>query len=274
MDVILDYLFQIIVSLVIFVVLVVIGKVGITHIKHNPNRIIKPTEYLPKEEIKTLKQVYYLILMMILFLCIMNFFFDNDIILHNSPEFYVFNSVIDIIISCYLAGVIYDGSKKSKVLVLFLFPLASIAYLLFGESMLEYWDFMRIPALLYLIKMGYGKFKEYTDEHKLGKSIMLLFSIVFFSFIITIVLENENPLDSLVMVSNAFTSNGYAILGNTTWGKIDSIILVWSGYIISGAATATLAAAIIIQHYTQKIQHFEKEITEIKEMLKELKEKE
>ena len=274
MDVILDYLFQIIVSLVIFVALVVIGKVGITHIKRNPNRIIKPTDYLPEEEIKTLKQVYYLILMMILFLCIMNFFFDNDIILHNSPEFYVFNSVMDIIISCYLAGVIYDGSKKSKVLVLFLFPLASIAYLLFGESMLEYWDFMRIPALLYLIKMGYGKFKEYTDEHKLGKSIMLLFSIVFFSFIITIVLENENPLDSLVMVSNAFTSNGYAILGNTTWGKIDSIILVWSGYIISGAATATLAAAIIIQHYTQKIQHFEKEITEIKEMLKELKEKE
>ena len=274
MDELLYYLFQIIVSGIIFVALCSIGKVGITYIKGNSNKFIKPTDYFPEEEIKTLKQVYYLILMMILFFCIMNFFFDNDLILHNNPEFYVFNSVIDIIISCYLAGVIYDGSRKSKVLILFLFPLASIAFLLFGESMLEYWDFIRIPALLYLIIMGYGKFKEYTDEHKLGKSIMLLFSIVFFSFIITIVLENESPLNSLVMVSNAFTSNGYAILGDTTWGKIDSIILVWSGYIISGAATATLAAAIIIKQQSQKIKHFEEELAEIKEMLKELKEKE
>ena len=46
------------------------------------------------------------------------------------------------------------------------------------------------------------------------------------------------------MVSNAFTSNGYAILGTTPGGKINSVILVWSGYIISGAATATLTAAI------------------------------
>ena len=94
----------------------------------------------------------------------------------------------------------------------------------FGESLLEYWDFLRIPAFLYLMKYFYDKFKSYTDRHRLGFSIILLFSILFFSIVITMFVENEDPLNAVVMVSNAFTSNGYAILGDTTGGKIDSII--------------------------------------------------
>lgn len=130
---------------------------------------------------------------------------------------------------------------------------------------------LRIPGLLYIIKLLYGKFKEFTDEHSLGFSIILLFSIIFFSVISTIILENRTPLDAIIMVSNAFTSNGYAILGETPGGKFNSLILVWSGYIISGAATATLTAAILLRHNNHKLEIYDRKLTEIQSTLDELK---
>lgn len=263
--------FQIIVSLLIFGIIFLIGYALKDRIIHKVNFFLNPHEYLPDEQIKTLKQFYYLILILILFLSIVNFFFDNDIIMHNSPEFYVFNSVLDIIISIYIGISIYDGSKKSKILIVFLIPLASIAFLLFGESIIEYWDFIRIPALLYLMKMFYDKFKTFTTLHNLGKSIFLLFSIIFISFIITLFVENKDPLNALVMVSNAFTSNGYSITGESVIGKIDSIILVWSGYIISGAATATLSAAILIRHFNRKLNRYDEKFENLENMIKDLK---
>ena len=138
--------FQIIVSLFIFGIIFIMGYALKDSITHKMNFFLNPLEYLPEEEIKSLKQVYYLILILVLFVSIVNFFFDNNIIMQNSPEFYVFNSVIDIIFSLYIGISIYDGSKKSKILIVFLIPLASIAFLLFGESVIEYWDFIRIPA--------------------------------------------------------------------------------------------------------------------------------
>ena len=71
------------------------------------------------------------------------------------------------------------------------------------------------------------------------------------------VVEGVNPLDSLVMVSNAFTSNGYAVLGKTIPGKINSLFLVWSGYLISGVGTATLTAAILTRHFNRKFDKLE-----------------
>jgi hypothetical protein len=76
------------------------------------------------------------------------------------------------------------------------------------------------------------------------------------------VVENANAVDSLVMVSNAFTSNGYAILGQSIPGKINSIFLVWGGYIISGAGTATLTAAILMRHFNKRFEQLEKLIDE------------
>lgn len=264
-------IFQIIVSLLIFGLIFIMGYALKDRILHRVNFFVNPHDYLPEEEIKTLKQVYYLILILILFVSIINFLFDNDIIMHNSPEFYVFNSVLDIICSLYIGINIYDGSKKSIILSIFLIPLASIAFLLFGESIIEYWDFIRIPALLYIMKMCYDKFKTFTTTHNLGKSILLLFFIVFISFIITLFVENEDPINALVMVSNAFTSNGYAILGQSTIGKINSIFLVWSGYIISGAATATLTAAILIRHFSRRLNGFDEKLENLENLMKELK---
>ena len=59
------------------------------------------------------------------------------------------------------------------------------------------------------------------------------------------------------MVSNAFTSNGYAVLGDTPIGKLNSIFLVWGGYIISGVGTATLTAALVSRHFNKKFEDLE-----------------
>ena len=91
----------------------------------------------------------------------------------------------------------------------------------------------------------------------MGIAIILLFLIVFFSFLATQVAEGANALDSLVMVSNAFTSNGYAVLGNSIAGKLDAIVLVWAGYILSGVGTATLTAAILTRHFNSKFEELE-----------------
>jgi hypothetical protein len=180
---------------------------------------------------------------------------------------------LDIIVSVYIATVFYRESwRKNIVLIIFLFPLASISYLIFGGSYIEIWDFLRIPAFLYLIKILYDKFRSFTDEHNLGLSIILLFSIIFLSVISTVFLENKDPLDAIVMVSNAFTSNGYAILGDSPGGKINSVILVWSGYIISGAATATLTATIILRHIQHQLDEYNDKVDELQSTIGELKE--
>ena len=70
--------------------------------------------------------------------------------------------------------------------------------------------------------------------------------------------EKVTPLNSIVMVSNAFTSNGYAILGNSGWGKINSLILVWAGFILSGVGTATLTVAIVMRHVNSEFDRLEK----------------
>ena len=88
----------------------------------------------------------------------------------------------------------------------------------------------------------------------------MLFAIISISFINTIIVENTGPLNAMVMVSNAFTSNGYAVLGSSSLGKLNSILLVWGGYIISGAGTATLTAAIIIKHFNKRIDKLEEMI--------------
>ena len=72
--------FQIIVSLLIFGIIFLIGYALKDRIMHKVNFFLNPQEYLPDEQIKTLKQFYYLLLILVLFVTIVNFFFDNDII--------------------------------------------------------------------------------------------------------------------------------------------------------------------------------------------------
>lgn len=69
------------------------------------------------------------------------------------------------------------------------------------------------------------------------------------------------------MVSNAFTSNGYAVLGSSVGGVLTSTFLVWSGYIISGVGTATLAAAIVHRNSKRKFKNLEEKIDNLERLI-------
>jgi hypothetical protein len=175
---------------------------------------------------------------------------------------YIYMVLFDVGLSLYIAITYEKSSLKNKVILFLLVPWGSLNYLMFGFSMVSLLDLIHVPIFIYFIKYYYDKFSEFTNSNGLGVSILLLFSIVFISFFVTQVVENANAVDSLVMVSNAFTSNGYAILGQSIPGKINSIFLVWGGYIISGAGTATLTAAILMRHFNKRFEQLEKLIDE------------
>lgn len=122
------------------------------------------------------------------------------------------------------------------------------------------------------MKVYFDKFRQYTETNSLGITIILLFSIIFVTFIVTCFAESVDPLSSMVMVSNAFTSNGYAILGSTGVGKLTALVLVWSGYILSGVGTATLTAAILLRHNRKREEELNKRLDELESLIKNNKE--
>ena len=252
-----NYLTQIIVSVGIFIILCFLGeRLKKSILNHSP-KLMDPHEFFPKEEIMSLKQVYYLILILFIYICIINFFIDRQWI---DTELFLVNSLIDIFISLYIIITYYDGSTRSRIISIFIMPLASISSIVFGGSLLVYWNLIRIPALLYLAVQFYHKFLDFTHENRLGKLILILVSIIFTCLVVTIFLENQNPINSLAMVSNAFTSNGYAVLGDSTGGVLTATFLVWSGYVISGVATATLAAEIVHRNSKKRFEKLEEKI--------------
>lgn len=250
MDILSLSFLQFIIESVVFLIVVGIGIVVIEKLKNNDNKFLNPLEYVPLEEFHSIRQIYYLIMMALCFVVVLYSmsFNSSDI---------VYFALFDIIISLYIAITIDKTSNWHKLMVFLLIPFGAITYLIYGITLVSYLDLIHIPVFLYLIKYYYDDFKKYTETNSLGITIVLLFAIVFISFIFTAFIESENPLDALVMVSNAFTSNGYAVLGNTIPGKINSLFLVWGGYLISGVGTATLTAAILTRHFNKKFDKLE-----------------
>lgn len=248
-------LLQLIIEIIIFLVAVTIGIFVVNKLKNSDTKFLNPTEYLPDEEIHSIKQVYYLIMMGLCFVVALYalVFSSGDL------TYFV---IFDIIFSLYISITIEKDSVWKKILVLLLIPYGSLTFMMFNFTLVSLLDLIHIPVFLYLIKYYYDKFKIYTESNSLGITIVLLFSIVFISFFITIFVEGVNPLDSLVMVSNAFTSNGYAVLGKSIPGKVNSLFLVWSGYLISGVGTATLTVALLTRHYNKRFDDLEKLIKE------------
>ncbi|WP_407374275.1 hypothetical protein [Methanobrevibacter sp.] len=268
------FIIDIILTIVLFMIIIGLGFAFmrvlcpiVEKIKNNPSvkssRFLNPKEYLPEEEVFTMKQVFYLILIV---LCVFNFLFLLG------PWFNGQNTVIfiDLVLSFYLAFQIDANSNFNRVLWVFAMPFASIVSVLtlflpipvFSSGILFYMlvEFIHALVFLYFIRVYFRKFNDYTETNSLGITIMLLFLIVFVSFLITIFVESVNPLDSLEMVSNAFTSNGYTILGSSNPGKIDAIFLVWSGFILSGVGTATLIVSIVMRHVDSKFDSLEERI--------------
>ena len=255
MDFILKVALEIICAILIFVVIFLAGKYIYHRLDKSSSRLLNPAEFFPDEEIHTLTQVFYLIMMLIFFVLILY------LLIYVTSDSYIF-AFIDVIVSLYLIINLDATTWKKRILTICLIPIGSITFLIFGITTTEYLDFIHIIAYLYFMHIYYGKFKQYTETNGLGITIVLLFLIIFISFMITTVAENVDPLNSIVMVSNAFTSNGYAVLGSSPVGKLDSLFLVWGGYILSSVGTATLTAAILARHYNKKFD-------ELKELIRD-----
>ena len=253
MDFVFAPILEFVIVIIIFLVLVDIGTFINNRFKNNPHSLLNSREYLPEEEIHTLKQVFYLAMMSFCFIDLLYSFITF------SQYDIIYVAIFDIILSMFIAVTLIDKkSLKGKLLILLLVPYGSLNYLLFDQiSLLYLIDLIHIFVLIYFIKIYYYKFREYSESNGLGIAVVLLFVLIFISFLFTQVFEGVNPLDSLVMVSNAFTSNGYAILGDSIMGKLNAIVLVWGGYILSGVGTATLTAALLTKHFNRRFDELE-----------------
>lgn len=259
MELFTELVFQYAVVFFIFLALTIIGTFMYNKIRDMSEKSIKTNELLPEDEIHSLRQVFYLILMA---LCFLNIFYS---FIGFKMEFVYYFIVYDIILSLYCAISLDKSSLKNKIIWLLLIPYGSLCYALFDINLVIFLDFLHIFIFIYFTKLYFDKFMEYTDSYGLGITIFLLFVIIFSSFIVIQYAENVNALDSLVMVSNQFTGNGFAVFGDSIPGKLNSLLLVWGGYVISGASAATLTAAILIKHFKKRFEELEKLIEEADE---------
>ncbi len=213
--------------------------------------------YLPEEEVHSLRQIFYLILMTSSFVVILNVFIGSETQL-------VSISIFDLLLSLYFFIKIDKSSWKGKILAFLVMPIGSMSFLLFENLHMIVIDFIHVLVFIYLIKKSYDQFSEYTQTNGLGLTIVLLFVVIFVSLFTTAFAEGVNLLDALIMASNAFTSNGYVVSGHTLISKLDSLLLAWGGYILSGVGTATLAAGILIKHFNKRFDELERLIEESK----------
>lgn len=257
-------IFQILIVIGVFAALAYIVKYivkkGRLIARFKKSRLSNPQEYFPSEEVFLLKQVFYLIVILVIIMICLYLTFDWD-------EGFYFAYLLDIVVSLYLALKMDKDSRKDKVLLFLLIPFGSITGLLFGDSIVVLLDLTHIIGYLYFIKVYFRKFVEYTENNGLGVTIILLFVIILVSFLFTILVENVSPIDSMTMVSNAFTSNSFDASGKNIIGKLNSLILAWSGFILSGVGTATLAVSIVNEYVNRQF-------AEMKELVKKKKEKE
>ena len=264
MDYLYAYGLQLILEIIIFLVLVAIGSFVFKKVWDKSKALLNAGEVLPEDEIHTLRQVFYLIIMALAFI--------NVLYAIISTEGLNYFALFDIALSLFLAILLDKSTTKGKILLLLLVPFDSINFFLYQVLLISFIDVIHVLVFIYFIKLYYDKFRHYTESNSLSITILVLFALIFVSFIITQIVEGVNPLDSLVMVSNAFTSNGYSILGSSLAGKINAIVLVWGGYILSGVGTATLAAAISIRHFNHKLEEVEMSNRELKESIQNLEE--
>ena len=245
----------IILGIAFFFGLYFVSSYILKYLKRNRHkRLLNSTEYLPKEETQTLKQVFYLIIITLCFVDIL-----YSLVFWSSDDFYRHFIFYDVLVSLICCLAIKKDTLTEKIIMIFLIPLSSLLHSTLDDPAILLVILLAVHfiGLAYVIKVYYGKFIHFTESNGLGISILLLFGLVFVSFIFTSFAEGKNLLDSLVMVSNAFTSNGYAVLGDTPIGKLNSLFLVWGGYILSGVGTATLTAALLSRHFNKRFEELE-----------------
>ena len=238
---------QFLIEFLLFVILMFVG----IYLKKIPKiRFFNIGEYFPKDEIHTLTQVAYLALMTACFVNVM-----YTLIYVNIDTTYF--AILNFSLSLFIAITIDKSTLVRKLFIVVLVPYGALTYLLFNSPLVGLVNFVQVPVFIYLIKHYYDKFMDYTESHGLGISIVLLFTIIFVSFLITSIIENKNPLDAIVMVSNAFATNGYTVYGTSDIGKVNNLVLAWMSVILPAVGTATLTSAILTRHYNKKLKDYD-----------------
>lgn len=257
-------IFQILISIGVFVALGYVAKYIVNKseliARFKKSRLSNPLEYFPSEVLFLLRQVSYLVVVFVIIMICLYLTFDWD-------EGFYFVYLLDIVVSLYLALKMDKNLRKDKILLFLLIPFGSITGLLFGDNIVVLLDLTHIIGYLYFIKVYFRKFVEYTENRGLGITIILLFIIILVSFLFTILVENVSPMDSMTMVSNAFTSNSFDASGHNIIGKLNSLVLAWSGFILSVVGTATLAASIVKNYVSRQFG-------ELKDIVRKKKEEE
>ena len=238
---------QFLIEFLLFVILMFVG----IYLKKIPKiRFFNIGEYFPKDEIHTLTQVAYLALMTA---CFVNVMYTLIYVNINTTYF----AILNFSLSLFIAITIDKSTFVRKLFIVVLVPYGALTYLLFNSPLIGLVNFIQVPVFIYLIKHYYDKFMDYTESHGLGISIVLLFTIIFVSFLITSIIENKNPLDAIVMVSNAFATNGYTVYGTSDIGKVNNLVLAWMSVILPAVGTATLTSAILTRHYNKKLKDYD-----------------
>ena len=249
-------------TVVILVYLIfILFCVVITYIKNYINSDVNNFDieaFLPKHEFHYLKQVFYLVMSGLFLIGFFALFFLPGI------DFTIF--LIDFIISIIAIIYIIDKKPWKFILSLLILPCGSLLFVM-GIKLPFIIYAIHYVGMFVMVGIFIQRFLTYTRDNNLGLTAILFIGILVVSFAVTLWIEKATFLDSLVMVSNAFTSNGYTILGNTSGGKLASILLVWGGYLLSGVGTATLAATIINASFRRKFKEQEDQISNLKEKI-------
>lgn len=235
---------------------------------------IDSESWMPLEQMKEFKQLFYLIVAGLLiadlyYLCLVNTAFN-----------YMWNLVIFDFIISLLAGIyIFDRENliKTFILLFTLVPFTGYTFTGYGGLNVDIFlilEIIHILGILYIIIVSFRRFKTYSKSHKLGYTILLLYLIVCVCVFLSTQAQHLDLLDSLVYCSNAFTSNGYGLVNATSVsGKIISLILVWSGYVLSGVTTSLLTIALVSRYYNKKIDNMNQQIDKTKNELEEVNKK-
>ena len=231
-------------------------------------------KFLPKDEVHSLKQAFYITMVIIGVLSIVLNFYSGK-------AFWIETSLLDVIFS-FTAILVILSEKPSYIRIIpltLLVPINSFYYLIYKNTDSLYYtaslfyilNIIHVIIIVLAMIFFVYEFKKHTKNNNLGLTIILLMTIVSVSLFLTIFFEGTSVLDSLTMVTNAFTSNGYTVLGTSTVGKIDSLFLTWGGFILSGVGTATLTAAILSKTFDTRLNSIKNEFNEYKKENKKLK---
>ena len=114
-------IFELIIEIVIFLVLTLIAKFLFKKMKNSSNRYLNPTEFLPEDEVHTLRQVFYLVLMSCFLITIF-----YSLTFSESDVFYL--AIFDIFISLVAVMLLDESLFKNKILWLLIVPYGSLSF--------------------------------------------------------------------------------------------------------------------------------------------------